>query len=494
MDRDLLAIQETRDLVKKAKAAQAILERYSQEEVDRLVALMAEHGYRASRELAELACEETKMGRVESKIEKNQFATRTVYEYIKNIKTVGIIREDHERQVYEIATPMGIVAAIIPCTNPTSTAMCKILISVKARCTIILSPHPRAVKSVQRTAEIVTKAADSIGAPQNIVGCLTIPTLEATQDLMSNRDIGVILATGGSGLVKAAYSSGKPAIGVGPGNVPAFIERTANVAHAVRCLVASQAFDWGTICCSEQAVVFDKPIEREALEEFRKQKAYICNDAETQALEALMPPGNLPNPDMAGQSPTRLAEMAGFSVPPDTMVLLVWQKGVGDKYPLSREKLSPILALYTEDGWQAACERCMELLEYGGMGHSLVIHSRDREIIRAFAMAKPASRILVNSPSSQGGVGYGTGLVPSMTLGCGTPGGNITSDNITCTHLLNIKRLAFVQANWFKDIPNPQVSLGSFQEPSLIRRINPFDDIPGSKKKYYIGPHNNPNI
>lgn len=493
MDRDLQAIQEVRDLVKKAKAAQSLLEHYSQEEVDRLVALMAEYGYRASRELAELACSETKMGRVQSKIEKNQFATREVYEYIKDVKTVGIINEDHERQVYEIAAPMGIVAAIIPCTNPTSTAMCKILIAIKARCTIILSPHPRAVRCIQRSAEIMIRAAEAIGAPPNLIGCLSIPTLQATQELMAHSDIGVILATGGSGLVKAAYSSGKPAIGVGPGNVPAFIEKSANVAHAVKCLVASQSFDWGTICCSEQAVIFDEAIENQALDEFRRQGAYICNQRETQALEKMMPPGNMPNPELAGQSPVRIAEMAGFTVPDSTSVLLVEQKGVGDSYPLSREKLSPILAMYTVKGWQAGCEKCIELLQYGGLGHSLVIHSSDREIIRAFALAKPASRIMVNCPSSQGGVGYATGLAPSMTLGCGTPGGNITSDNITCTHLLNIKRLAFVKKDWFADIPNPQVDMPPPVQ-SFSRRRDPFAEAPNRQRRYYIGPHNDPNI
>lgn len=493
MDRDLQAICEVRDLIKKAKAAQAILGCYSQEEVDRLVSLAAEYGYKASRELAELACEETKMGKVESKVEKNQFATRNVYEHIKNIKTVGIIREDTKRQVYEIATPMGIVAAVIPCTNPTSTALYKILIALKARCTIILSPHPRAVRCIQASANAMLKAANAIGGPDGIIGCLTTPTLEATQELMSHSDTGVILATGGSGLVKAAYSSGKPAIGVGPGNVPAFIEKSANIPHAVRCLVASQGFDWGTICCSEQAVIMDKPIEKECLEEFRRQKAHICNEQEILALQSVVPSGNTINPEVVGQSPSRIASMAGFRVPEDTTILLAWQKGVGDTYPLSREKLSPILALYTEDGWQAACEKCMELLRYGGMGHSLVIHSQNSDVIRAFALAKPVSRILVNAPSSQGGVGYGTGLVPSMTLGCGTPGGNITSDNITTTHLINIRRIAMGDPLWFKDIPSPKVNWEHSQESHPIKN-DPFNDISQERKRYYIGPHNNPNI
>jgi acetaldehyde dehydrogenase (acetylating) len=494
MDQDLLALQEVRDLVQKAKKAQAILETYSQEEVDKLVSLMAEQGFRASRELAEIACEETGYGKVESKLLKNQFATRNVYEYLKNLKTVGIIKVDQEKQIYEIASPMGIVAGIVPVTNPTSTALFKILICIKARCTIVLSPHPKAVRCVQATVKTMLKALESVGAPDGIISSLVMPTLASTQELMKHHDVDVILATGGSGLVKAAYSSGKPAIGVGPGNVPVFIDRSADIPHAVRCLVASKSFDWGTICSSEQALVIDKPVEKQVLAEFQRQGAYLCNDKETQAFEALMPPGSLPNSEMVGKSPTVIANMAGFKVPNDTQLLLVWQKGVGEKYPLSREKLNPTLALYVEDGWEAGARKCLEIIRYGGEGHTAVIHGKNQEVISAFAMKMPASRILVNAPSSQGGVGYATGLIPSMTLGCGTSGGNITADNINSLNLLNIKRVAFGNLSWFADLPTPQTGLSLVPQATNRHANNPFDNVPKSGKKYFVGPYNDPNI
>ena len=494
MDKDLQAIQGVRDLVEKARKAQSILEAYSQEEVDRLVASMAEQGYRDSHRLAQLACEETGFGKVESKTEKNIFATRAVYQSIRNLKTVGIVSEDREKGLYEVATPMGIVAAIIPVTNPTSTALFKMLISIKARCPIILSPHPKAAKCTRESAETMKKAADSIGAPEGIIGCIPLSTMEATQELISHPDVAVILATGGAGLVKAAYSSGKPAIGVGPGNAPAFVERTANIVHSVRCLVASKSFDWGTICASEQSVILDQPIEQECLDEFRRQKAYICNEEEVKSLERSMPRGNMMNPDFVGRSPEVIARMAGFKVPSDTTVLLARQHGVGDRYPLSREKLCPILALYTENGWESACERCFELLRYGGAGHTLAIHSLDQKVITAFALAKPASRILVNAPSSQGAVGYATRLVPSMTLGCGSLGKNITSDNITCTHLLNIKRISFGKTGWFNDIASPRVHFSGPTSHPFVSPRYPFDHLFEREGRYFIGPHNNPNI
>ncbi len=494
MDQDLQSLQEVRDCIAKAKEAQKMLSHYSQEEVDRLVGLMAEYGYKAAYELAQIACEESGFGRIESKKEKNIFATRDVYKNIKDVKTVGLINQDLERQVYEIATPMGIVAAIIPITNPTSTALFKILIAAKARCSIILSPHPRGVRCTQAAADVMKKAVSRIGAPDGMIGCLTLPTMAATQELMKHPDIAVILATGGSGLVSAAYSSGKPAIGVGPGNVPAYIEKSADIEHAVRCLVASQTFDWGTICASEQAVVIDQAIEKKCMEEFARQNAYICNEKEVKLLESLMPSGSGMNSDIVGKSPVFIAQKAGFSVPETTTILLARQKGVGHSYPLSREKLSPILALYIEENWEKACERCFEILHYGGMGHTLAIHSQDQKIISAFALKKPAFRILVNSPSSQGGVGYSTGLVPSMTLGCGSLGGNISSDNITCKHLLNIKRIAFGNKYLFPDMLTPQVSLASQERIKTSYIHDPFEDLPALGKRYYIGPYNNPNI
>ncbi len=494
MDNDLQSIQEARELTRKAKTAQKILSRYSQEEVDRLVALMAEAGYRASRELAELACLESGLGRVESKIQKNQFATRNVYEYIKNMKTVGVVHQDENKGIWEIATPMGVVVGIIPITNPTSTAMFKILIAIKARCAIVLSPHPRGIKCIGRSAEVMRKAIDSIGAPTDLISCLSLSTLAATHELMKDSSTDVVLATGGSGLVKAAYSSGKPAIGVGPGNCPAFIERSADISHAIRCLVVSQGFDWGTICASEQSVILDSPIAQKCLTEFQNQKAHICSDIEISQLEALMPPGAAINPDLVGQSPYKIAQIAGFTVPSDTTILIARQKGVGDKFKLSREKLAPILSLYIEDGWEAGCHRSFEILRYGGMGHTLTLHSRNQKVISRFALEKPAYRILINSPSSQGAVGYASKLPASMTLGCGSSGGNITSDNITPRHLLNIKRIAYGKQNWFSDMSAPMKPKASLPEKNMSYQRDPFQDEAIQGRGYYVGPHNNPHI
>lgn len=448
LDKDLKSIQQVRDLLKKAQQAQKILEDYSQEDIDRLVKLMAERGYNASRELATLAYEETGLGRIESKVEKNRFATRDVYEHIKDMPTVGIISSDLEKKVWEIATPKGIVSGITPITNPTATALYKMLICIKARCSIVFSPHPRSVKCISRSVEIMRKAIDSIGGPVDAVSNITIPTLPATNELMTHKITDIILATGGSGLVHAAYSSGKPAIGVGPGNCPAFIEKTADIQHAIRCLVVSQGFDWGTLCSSEQSVVVEASIGKACIDEWKRQKAHICNEHEIKLLENLMPKGNAINGDLVGQSPQKIAEYAGFKVTKETTMLIARQHGVGDKYPLSREKLAPILALYLEDNYEQAFARCNELLEYGGLGHTVALHSRDQNVITKFALSQPACRINVNVPSSQGSVGFASGLVPSLTLGCGTRGGNIFSDNISPKHLLNIKRIAYVKDSW----------------------------------------------
>jgi len=494
LDKDLQSIQEARALLHKAKSAQKILGRYSQEEVDRLVALMAEAGYRKSRELAQMAREDSGLGRLESKIEKNRFATRHIYEYIKDMKTVGVIKKDEVKKVWEIATPMGLVVAIIPITNPTSTALFKMLIAIKARCSVVLSPHPKGVNCINACADVMREAIAKVGAPENLIGCLTTSTMSATNELMTHKLTDVILATGGSGLVRAAYSSGKPAIGVGPGNGPAFIEKSADIVHAVRCLVVSQGFDWGTLCCSEQSLVIDSPIAAECIAELQRQKAHICSDREISLLETMMPKNGSINPDFVGQSPYNIAQMAGFSVPQDTTILIARQKGVGDTHPLSREKLAPMLSLYIEDGWHAGCERCLEILHYGGMGHTLVLHSRNNDVISAFALKKPAYRLLVNAPGSQGAVGYATNLAPSMTLGCGTSGGNITSDNITPKHLLNIKRLAYCREGWFSNQKTPSLSMPNANINSHSYRWNPFADERIDRRHPFIGPHNNPNI
>lgn len=449
LDRDLAAVQEVRDLLRRASAAQKEFAQFDQEKVDRITKAMVEAGARAAESLAKLAVQETGYGRAESKTLKNLFATEVLWESIRDLRTCGIVRRDDDAGIWEVAVPYGIVASIVPTTNPTSTALFKAIISVKARNATVVSPHPRSVKCVTETCRILNDAAVRAGAPDGLVLCISTPSLEATNELMKNSMTDVILATGGSALVKAAYSSGKPAYGVGPGNVPVFIERTADITHAVKCIISSQTFDWGTICASEQAVVVEESIARETLAEFQRQGAHFCNEEEVRKLEKICIRGELMNPDVVGQQPSKLARMAGFSVPESTTVLLAPQAGIGPQYPLSREVLTPLLAWYTCKDWHHGCDVCMKVLEFGGDGHTLGLHTRSEEVVTAFALEKPANRILINCPTSQGAVGLATNLEASMTLACGPMGRNITSDNITARHLVNLKRVAAIRPDYW---------------------------------------------
>ena len=445
-DKDLRSIQQARDLVLAAREAWESYAHSSQEEVDRIVAASAVAASDASYELAKLAVEETGYGVVEHKFIKNKFAAEDLYAFIRDMKTVGIIREIPERKVYEIAEPVGVVAAVIPSTNPTSTAIYKILISLKSRNGVVLSPHPAAKNCILETTEVMKRAAIAAGAPEGLVACMSEVSLQGTQELMSHRRTSVILATGGMGLVRAAYSSGKPAFGVGPGNVPAYIESSADVPKAVRDIITGKSYDNGTLCCSEQALICDRAIEREVREQVQHQGGYFLSKEQAATLAQLaVLPSRLANPEIVGKSARFIADKAGFasSLPEGTRALVVELDGVGRDYPLSIEKLSPILAFYVVKDWKEGCERAKQVLRYGGMGHTLSIHSKDDDIIREFALQKPASRIVANSPATHGAVGFSTGLAPAMTLGCGSYGGNITSDNITPLHLINVKRLAY---------------------------------------------------
>ena len=445
-DKDLRSIQQARDLVLAAREAWESYAHSSQEEVDRIVAASAVAASDASYELAKLAVEETGYGVVEHKFIKNKFAAEDLYAFIRDMKTVGIIREIPERKVYEIAEPVGVVAAVIPSTNPTSTAIYKILICLKSRNGVVLSPHPAAKNCILKTTEVMKRAAIAAGAPEGIVACLSEVSLQATQELMSHRRTSVILATGGMGLVRAAYSSGKPAFGVGPGNVPAYIESSADVPKAVRDIITGKSYDNGTLCCSEQALICDRAIEREVREQVQHEGGYFLSSEQAATLaQVAVLPSRLANPEIVGKSAGFIAEKVGFSssVPEGTRALVVELNGVGRDYPLSIEKLSPILAFYVVKDWKEGCERAKQVLRYGGMGHTLSIHSKNDDIIREFALQKPASRIVANSSATHGAVGFSTGLAPAMTLGCGSYGGNITSDNITPLHLINVKRLAY---------------------------------------------------
>jgi acetaldehyde dehydrogenase (acetylating) len=443
-DRDLTSIHEARTLARKAKQAAAPLAEFSQEQIDAIVDAMAAAVTPQAEALARLACEETGYGVVADKIQKNLFASDRIYRFIRPMKTVGVVQRLDDRKVIEIAEPFGVVAAIVPTTNPTSTAIYKILISLKARCPIVISPHPSAVRCITRVAEIMNDAGRRAGAPDGAINWMSAITLEGTQELMKAREVAVILATGGMGLVRAAYSAGKPAYGVGPGNAPAYIERSADLLKAVRDIITGKTFDNGLLCSSENSVVVDAPIADEVKRQFASQGAHFLSAAEIDALgRVLVTPQRLPNPALVGKSATFVAKQAGITVAPGTRVLIAELGGVGRDYPLSIEKLCPVLSYYVVSDWREGCERCKQILRYGGMGHTMSIHSRNDDIILQFGLKKPAFRIVVNTPATLGSIGLTTGLDPSMTLGCGGYGGNITSDNISPRHLLNIKRLAY---------------------------------------------------
>jgi len=412
--------------------------------VDRIVEAMAGAARGEAERLAKLAHEETGFGNTKDKTLKNLFAAVDVLEYIRPLRTVGILREDKERRVVEIAEPMGVVAAVIPSTNPTSTAIFKALVSVKARNAVVMSPHPSARNCILETVRVMHGPAVAAGLPKDALSCMTEVSLEGTQELMRCRDTGVILATGGIGLVRAAYSSGKPAYGVGPGNVPAYIHQSADVPKAARDVMNGKTFDNGTLCSSEQSIVCDEAIKDQVIAEVKRNGGYFLSDAESAAVaRVVVTPQRLANPEIVGKPATYIAEKAGVKVPPETRALIAPLTGVGRDFPLSIEKLCPVLAFYVVKDWHEGCERVLQLLRYGGTGHTMAIHSRDDAVIREFALKKPVFRIVANSQSSMGATGYTTGLAPSMSLGCGAYAGNITSDNITPFHLINIKRLAY---------------------------------------------------
>jgi acetaldehyde dehydrogenase (acetylating) len=378
------------------------------------------------------------------KVQKNLFASQRVYEFIKPMRTVGVVNRIEEKKIVEIAEPFGVVAAVVPSTNPTSTAIYKILISLKARCPIVISPHPSAARCITRVAEIMSEAAAGAGAPTGSIGWMTAVTLEGTQELMKSRDVAVILATGGMGLVRAAYSAGKPAYGVGPGNAPCYIERSADLGLAARDIVLGKTFDNGVLCSSPNSVVVDIPVAEEARRRFQAEGAHFLNAQEMDKLAAaLVSPQRLPNPALVGKSARLIAEKVGISVPEGTRALIAPLTGVGRDFPLSIEKLCPVLSWYEVQDWRDGCERCIQILRYGGMGHTMSIHSQNEDVILQFGLKKPAFRICVNTPTTHGSIGLTTGLDPAMTLGCGGWGGNITSDNISPRHLLNLKRLAY---------------------------------------------------
>lgn len=474
-DTDLQSIQQVRRLCERARAAQREFLSFSQEQVDRVCAAMAEAGYGASHALAQTAVDETTYGVVRHKVLKNQFGSKWVWDSIKDVKTVGVIRRDDAKKIVEIGWPFGVVAAFTPSTNPTSTAMYKILIAVKARNAIVLSPHPSAIRCTSESARIMAEAGERAGMPQGLVSALTLVTMPALNELMHHWAVSLLLATGGSAVVNAAHSSGKPAIGVGPGNVPAYVDRSADLVKAARDIVNSKSFDFSTICASEQSVVVDAPVEKQLVIELEKNGAYFMDEAQIAAMSKIIHrPDGLPNPKAVGKSPQALAQMAGITVPAQARVLMARLPGIGPQYPLSREKLTTVLAFYVADGWRAGCEMCIQQLKFGGDGHTLVIHAHDENVILQFGLEKPAFRILVNTLATLGAIGYTTDLDPSMTLATGGIGGGVFGDNITVRHMLNVKRIAWEKREWsgFDDKESPPVfgSLTEAQLEELVRR------------------------
>lgn len=441
-DNDLIAQQESRDSVEAAFGAYLSLAKFDQAKIDSICEAMSAAALAESARLGQMAQEETGFGKAEDKREKNRFAAEDVWKHFRGMKTVGVVNETDS--VVEIASPRGVVAAIIPSTNPTSTAIFKIIIAIKSRNSIVLSPHPSAAKCIAETTRAMRDAAIAQGLPGDAIYCIKNPTIEGTEALMKHKKTAVILATGGIGLVRAAYSSGKPAFGVGPGNVPSYIESTANVQKAVADILTGTCFDNGTICASEQAVVVDSAIAPQVREQFKAQGGHFLNSTEADAVaKVFLTPERTLNAGIVGKSAKYIAGLAGVTVPADTRCLLADCGGVGRDYPWSIEKLSPTLAFFVVDGVDQAAERCDEILHFGGMGHTAGMHTQDRQKAIEYGKKMPASRVVINSPTTHGAIGLSTDLPPSMTLGCGSWGGNVTSDNVSPIHLMDIKRVAF---------------------------------------------------
>ena len=443
LDMDLQSIQEVRDLIRDAKKAQEVFGTFDQRQVDQIVKAIAEACAANAEPLAKMAVEETGFGVWQDKVLKNLLGSTITYESIKDMKTIGVIHEDGAKGIMEVGVPMGVIAALIPSTNPTSTVMYKTLIALKAGNAIVISPHPGAKNCILETVNVIQDAARRAGAPEGLIGVIRLTTIEATDALLKDPNIGVILATGGEAMVHAAYSSGNPAIGVGPGNGPSFIERTANIPEAVRRIFDSKTFDNGTICASEQSIVTERCIESQVVEEVKRQGGYFMDEIQSEKVARFILRDNgTMNPTIVGKSAQAIADMAGIQIPAGTRVLLSRQTEVSKKNPYTREKLCPLLAFFVEEGWQEACERSIQILQNEGAGHTMTIHSQDTDVIREFALKKPVSRLLVNTPGALGGVGGTTNLAPALTLGCGAVGSSATSDNITPMNLINIRRVA----------------------------------------------------
>ena len=443
-DKDLSARQEARNLCRQAESAAKKLRCMTQAQLDTVTAAIADAFSQAAGELAEAAVRETGFGNTADKTAKNHFASRTVLEAIRDMQCVGVLKEDPAAKLWEIGVPVGVIAAIVPSTNPTSTVCYKAMVALKAGNSIVFSPHPKALSCTWQAAKLVAAAAEKAGAPAGSVSCLGLASMAGTQELMAAPEVKLILATGGPGMVKAAYSSGKPAIGVGAGNGPAYIHPSADMDKALDCILRSKDFDHGTVCASEQSIIVEKCCEEKLIKAANSKGFYFMSTDEADKLGKLLfkPNGGL-SPDVVGKPAQHLAKLAGFSVPATTKILVARADKVGPKYPYSMEKLCPVLALFVEADEQAVMQKSLEVLSFEGSGHTFCIHAQDTAVIRRFAMQMPVSRFLVNTPAALGGIGQSTGLFPALTLGCGAVGGSSSSNNISPMDLINVRRVAW---------------------------------------------------
>ena len=443
-DKDLTARQEARVLAAEAEKAQHILADMPQEKLDTIVEAVAKTFSDNAVLLAEMAVSETGFGNVEDKTTKNRFASNMVAKAVREMKTVGLLRQRQEERVWEIGVPVGVIAAIVPSTNPTSTVCYKALIALKSGNAIVFSPHPKAIACTRKAAQIVAEAAEKAGAPKGSIGCLSIPSMDGCKELMSAKQVNLILATGGPAMVKSAYSSGKPAIGVGAGNGPAYIHHSADVGHALGCILKSKTFDCGTVCASEQSIIVERSMEAAVRQEGQRRGFYFMDEREAGRLAKLLfrPNGTL-NPEIVGKPALKLAQMADFPVPRETQVLVAREQEAGPSRPYSMEKLCPVLAFYVMENEDAVLKKCIEILDHEGSGHTFAMHCGDEAVVRRFAAKIPVSRFLVNTPAALGGIGASTGLFPALTLGCGAVGGSSSSNNISPLDLINIRRVAW---------------------------------------------------
>ena len=471
-DKDLAARQEARELSRQAEKAQKELACFSQKQLDGIVEAVARAFSAAAVELAELAVRETGFGNVNDKVTKNRFASETVAKTIREEACVGVLREDPREKLWEIGVPVGVICGIVPSTNPTSTVCYKSLIALKSGNTIVFSSHPKAISCTLRAAKIVAEAAEKAGAPRGCVGCLSIASMAGCQELMGAKEVKMILATGGPGMVKAAYSSGKPAIGVGAGNGPAYIHRSADVEKALSCILRSKTFDNGTVCASEQSIIVERGMEAEVKKKAEGLGFYFMSEAEAGKLAKLLfrPTGAL-NPEIVGKPAQALAEMAGFPVPRDTKILVAREEQAGPNYPYSMEKLCPVLAFYVMEHEDAVLEKVVEVLEHEGAGHTFAMHCEDRNAVEKFAAKVPVSRFLVNTPAALGGIGATTGLFPALTLGCGAVGGSSSSNNIGPRDLVNIRRVAWGTEE-AQTVPSVDENLVELLAQKILERLN----------------------